>query len=58
MANDCNMCVYYGYDEDTEEYYCTVDMDEDDYIRFITDRNFNCPYFNKDDEYGVVRHQN
>ncbi len=26
----CDSCVYNVYDEDDEEYYCEVDMDEDD----------------------------
>ena len=34
MAN-CDSCVYNVYDEDDEEYYCEVDMDEDDAARLM-----------------------
>ena len=31
----CDSCVYNVYDEDDEEYYCEVDMDEDDAARLM-----------------------
>ena len=31
----CDSCVYNVYDEDDEEYYCEVDMDEDDDILML-----------------------
>ena len=54
----CDMCAHYCYDEDTEEYFCDVELDEDEYIRFLSSSNENCPYFRLDDEYGVVKRQN
>ncbi|MEE3393336.1 MAG: DUF6472 family protein, partial [Lachnospiraceae bacterium] len=27
----CDTCAYLEYDEDLEDYICSVDMDEDDY---------------------------
>ncbi len=30
---DCPSCLYYIYDEDYEEYMCTMYLDEDDIIR-------------------------
>ena len=54
----CDMCAHYCYDEDTEEYFCDVELDEDEYLRFLSSSNENCPYFRLDDEYGVVKHQN
>lgn len=53
----CSTCAYYEYDEDYEEYYCSIDMDEDDYIRFVTDERESCRYYRNGDEYAVVRHQ-
>lgn len=53
----CDDCVYYTYDEDDEAYFCTVDMDEDDYARLLTGASRACPYYVADDEYAVVRHQ-
>ena len=53
----CDSCIYYEYDENDEAYYCTVDMDEDDYGRLVSQGFSSCPYFRDGDEYKVVRHQ-
>lgn len=53
----CDTCAYYAYDEEFEEYYCTVDMDEDDASREFTGQRDSCPYYRNGDEYAVVRHQ-
>lgn len=53
----CDTCAYYGYDEDDDEYYCSVDMDEDEYARLIENRHKTCPFWRNGDEYEVVRHQ-
>ena len=50
-------CMYYEYDEDDEMYYCSVDMDEDDYARLMEGRVRTCPFYRDGDEYKVVRHQ-
>ena len=52
----CDSCVYNVYDEDDEEYYCEVDMDEDDAARLMQGHYKECPYYQLDDEYAVVRH--
>lgn len=57
MAGDCNSCSFYVYDEDYEEYDCQVNMDEDDYVRLMSDSRFECPYYQQDDEYKIVRRQ-
>lgn len=54
---NCSECAYYEYDEEDESYYCSVDMDEDDYARLMTSSRDACPFFRNDDEYAVVRHQ-
>lgn len=56
-GSSCDMCVNYVYDEDYECYTCLVNLDEDELVRFLTDRFSDCPYFRLDDEYAVVRHQ-
>ena len=33
---NCDYCNNMIYDEETEEYVCDVDMDEDDYARLLT----------------------
>ena len=57
VMTSCDSCVYNVYDEDDEEYYCEVDMDEDDAARLMQGHYKECPYYQLDDEYAVVRHQ-
>ncbi|MCR4891704.1 MAG: DUF6472 family protein, partial [Lachnospiraceae bacterium] len=40
----CEECAYYYYDEDYEEYVCSMDMDEDDYARLLGNNHENCPF--------------
>ena len=37
MAASCEFCSNYVYDDDEEEYYCDVNLDEDEYY-LITGR--------------------
>ena len=53
----CDECAYFEYDEEDEEWYCSVDMDEDEYSRFVASGYKECPYYKNGDEYAVVRHQ-
>lgn len=53
----CESCTYYIDDEDYESYVCDKNMDEDEYIRLMTDRHFQCPFYRNGDEYAVVRKQ-
>ncbi|MCQ2538050.1 MAG: DUF6472 family protein [Lachnospiraceae bacterium] len=54
----CDTCAYLMYDEEFDEYYCTVDMDEDDASREFQDsKRSSCPYYRNGDEYAVVKHQ-
>ena len=32
---NCDTCLFYEYDEEYDDYYCSVDMDEDDYARMM-----------------------
>ena len=59
MGNDnaCATCLYYVYDDEYEEYLCDMDMDEDEYVRLISDSHYRCPYYRNGDEYKVVRKQ-
>ena len=58
-ASRCDTCAYLEYDEDDEAWYCSVDMDEDDYAALISGgrERKDCPFFRDGDEYKVVRHQ-
>ena len=53
----CDSCANYVYDEDWECYTCMVNMDEDDYYRLMSGNSKECPYYQDNDEYKVVRHQ-
>ncbi|MBP3469545.1 MAG: hypothetical protein J6K26_08515 [Lachnospiraceae bacterium] len=53
----CDSCNYYVYDEEYEYYYCEVDLDEDDMARFMMGNVAECPYYQSNDEYRIVRKQ-
>lgn len=53
----CESCNNYVYDEDYGYYVCEADMDEDELVRFLSQREFACPYYHPDDEYLIVRKQ-
>ncbi len=53
----CEFCANYVYDEDEDYYFCDIDLDEDEMYRFLTGTFKECPYYQSDDEYKIVRHQ-
>lgn len=55
--SNCETCTYFTYDEDYEAYVCDRDMDEDEYVRLMSDTHYSCPYYRCGDEYLIVRHQ-
>ena len=57
MALGCDTCNYYEYDENDDAYYCSVDMDEDDYGRLISSNYKDCPFYTSNNEYEIVKHQ-
>ena len=58
MADICEHCAYYDYNEEYECYECEINLDEDELYRFMQGGSFECPYFTPYDEYKVVRKQN
>ena len=56
-TGSCDSCTHYLYDEDSESYYCDIDLDEDEMYRFLSGSNRDCSYYENDNEYLVVRHQ-
>ena len=54
----CEYCLNYEYDEEYGDYYCMIDMDEDDVQRFNIFGSKECPYYHPGDEYTIVRKQN
>ncbi len=57
LAN-CDTCSNYIYDEDYDYYVCMVNLDEDEMCRYLEGNFRNCPYYQLDDEYAIVRKQN
>ncbi len=56
-GNLCEQCAYQAYDEDYDDYVCSVQMDEDDCYRLLESRYRQCPYYRAGDEYRIVRSQ-
>ena len=54
----CENCNNYVYDEETETYYCSIDLDEDEMVKFLSGDNYHCNYYESNDEYEIVRKQN
>lgn len=57
-TTSCDLCQYYIYDDETDSYFCAVNLDEDEMARFLSASNYACPYFVLYDEYKIVRKQN
>lgn len=57
-ATSCETCANYILDSESGEYYCDMNLDEDEMARFLTFSNYNCPYYDFYDEYKIVRKQN
>ncbi len=57
--NLCEKCWYNEYDEESDEDFCSLVLDEDEYVRLMQDKNKTCRYFKPSgDEYDIVRKQN
>ncbi len=54
---NCDYCSNYIYDDEDECYQCMINLDEDEMVRFLSNTYYNCPYFQMDDEYKIVRKQ-
>ncbi len=57
MKADCDICMYYAYDEEYECMVCTAHFDEDEVYAFKTGRDKSCPYFRRGDDYTIVKKQ-
>ena len=54
----CEFCSYFVYDPDSDCYICDMNLDEDEMSRFLSGRFTDCPYYQNNDEYKIVRKQN
>ena len=55
---NCEQCAYNVYDEEYDCDVCSVNLDEDEMIRFLSGSDYHCPYFKFYDEYKMVQKQN
>ena len=55
----CDLCMYYSYDEEFEEYTCEIGdmMDEDDVWHLMSGERRSCPYYRMGNEYTIVKKQ-
>ena len=53
----CELCGNYSYNEELEYYECEVNLDEDEMARFLLNTFYECPYYQHNDEYKIVRTQ-
>ena len=58
VQSRCEDCLFYDFDEDADGYVCTVNMDEDEAVAFLTAKHKSCPYYRFYDEYKSVQKQN
>ncbi|MCQ2455081.1 MAG: DUF6472 family protein [Clostridia bacterium] len=56
--SSCETCANFIYDDQSDTYFCDINLDEDEMARFLTFNTVNCPYYDFYDEYAIVRKQN
>ncbi len=57
MSGNCEQCEHFVYDEEYDEYFCNVSLDEDEMERYMSGTNTTCNYFKFYDEYKMVQKQ-
>ena len=54
---ECETCWHYDYDEEFDEYYCMMDLDEDEVYRIFSTPHARCPFYRQGDDYTLARRQ-
>jgi len=54
---NCEYCMNYIYNEEYNSYECDVYLDEDEMGKFLSDSFVNCPHYQHDNEYKIVKKQ-
>lgn len=54
---NCESCEFYQYDEYTDSYTCTMNLDEDEMVSFLSHSTGGCHYYRFYDEYKSVNKQ-
>ncbi len=53
----CETCEFYDYDDYTDSYACSVNLDQDDAAEYRVRKSSTCPYYRFYDEYKSVHKQ-
>ena len=54
----CEQCSNFVFDEEIEGYVCDMNLDEDEYAKFLSSHYKKCPYYQNGDDYAIVKKQN
>lgn len=55
--NQCEYCLYLAYDEELEDDYCSIRLDQDELEKLRYTQHSSCPYFRQGDDYSIVKKQ-
>jgi hypothetical protein len=55
--SNCEECINYDYDAETDSFWCAMDLDEDEMERFLRSSAEACPFYRRNDDYGTARRQ-
>ena len=53
----CEYCMYYDYDLEMDEYFCSMDLDQDDLEKMSYSPRIECSAFRMGDDYTIVKKQ-
>jgi len=53
----CDYCLYLDQDLETGEFFCSMNMDQDDLERILMDRHAHCPYYRMGTDYTIAKKQ-
>ena len=57
ITSECDSCWHFDYDEEYDEYYCMMDLDEDEVYRIFSNQKDHCPDYRQGDDYTLARRQ-
>lgn len=57
MKSRCEDCLNRFYDEEYEEYCCSINLDQDEISGLYTNPDMPCPFFRFGDDYTIVKKQ-
>ncbi len=54
----CESCVNFSFDDESEEYVCCMQFDEDEMHALLSNKYKKCPFYRLGNEYTIVKKQN